>query len=198
MTLEHAIAFLAFAFVAAITPGPSNVMLTATGAVAGIRGGLPCLLGVLAGMGLLIFVFAVGLGQLVLAHAVVLKLMNWLGAAFLLWLAWKIATAAPMGEGTERKPAGFLEALAFQWVNPKSWLVSASAVGTYLNAGEGAVLPQAALFVLLFLAAAAPSTLAWLAFGAGMQRLLTSPMSARIFNLVMATSLALSVWFIIG
>jgi threonine/homoserine/homoserine lactone efflux protein len=87
--------------------------------------------------------------------------------------------------------------LAFQWVNPKSWLVSASAVGTYLDAGAEAVLPQAAAFVALFLAAAFPSTLAWLAFGASMQRLLRSPRSARLFNLVMATSLALSVALII-
>ena len=197
MTAEHALAFFTFALVAAITPGPSNVMLTATGAVAGIRGGLPCLMGVLAGMGLLIFSFAVGLGQLVLAHAIVLKAMNGLGAAFLLWLAWKIGTAKPMSDGAGGKPAGFLEALAFQWVNPKSWLVSASAVGTYLDAAAPAVLPQAALFVLLFLAAALPSTLAWLAFGASMQRLLKSPRSARVFNLVMATSLALSVALII-
>jgi threonine/homoserine/homoserine lactone efflux protein len=197
MTAEHAIAFFAFAFVAAITPGPSNVMLTATGAAAGIRGGLPCLLGVLVGMGLLIFAFALGLGQLVLAHGFVLTLMNGLGAAFLLWLAWKIATSRPGGDGGGGKPAGFFEALAFQWVNPKSWLVSASAVGTYLQAGADAVLPQAMLFAALFLAAALPSGLVWLAFGATMQRLLKTPRAARVFNLVMAASLAASIAFII-
>ena len=197
MSVEHAVAFFTFALVAAITPGPSNVMLTATGAAVGIVRGVPCLIGVLAGMGLLIFAFAIGLGQLVLAHAFILKAMNGLGAAFLLWLAWKIASSRPTAGKPPAKPAGFLEALAFQWVNPKSWLVSASAVGTYLGSDTGTILPQAGLFTSLFLAAALPSGLVWLAFGASLQRLLTSERRARTFNLIMAASLAASVALII-
>jgi threonine/homoserine/homoserine lactone efflux protein len=196
LSTEQSIAFLVFAFVAAVTPGPSNVMLTATGAAAGVIGGLPCLAGVAAGMGTLMFAVALGLGQLVLAHELVLKLFNGIGALFLLWLAWKIATST-YGEGSSAKPAGFVDAAAFQWINPKSWLVSASAVGTYLHAEAQGEVGQALLFAALFLAAAVPSGLLWLMFGAAVQRLLTNPRAGRIFNVVMAASLAASVAFIL-
>lgn len=197
MTAEQALAFLLFAFVAAITPGPSNVMLTATGAVAGFVRGLPCLAGVAAGMGLLIFAVAMGLGQVVLGHALALKLFNWLGAAFLLWLAWKIATAPPAAAAGAARPVGFLEAALFQWINPKSWLVSVSAVGTFLQARPPGAWLQAALFAAIFLAAALPSGLAWLAFGASLQRLLRSERAARCFNLAMGAALAASVLMIL-
>jgi len=197
VTAEQSIAFLIFSFVAAITPGPSNLMLTATGAIAGVIRGLPCLAGVAAGMGLLIFSAAMGLGHLVLSHAVVLKVLNWLGAAFLLWLAWKIATAAHGGESAGKKPVGFLEAAAFQWVNPKSWLVSVSAAGAYLQADAQSAQLQSIWFAALFVAAALPSGLVWLLFGASMQRFLKSPRAARIFNVAMGASLAASVVLIL-
>jgi threonine/homoserine/homoserine lactone efflux protein len=194
---EQGIAFLIFALVAAVTPGPSNLMLTATGAVAGVLRGLPCLAGVAAGMGLLIFSVAMGLGRLVLGHAIVLTILKCGGAAFLLWLSWKIATASPDEPGAARKPVGFLEATAFQWINPKSWLVSASAAGTYLQAGGQGPLTQSLWFTALFVAAALPSGLLWLVFGASMQRLLRSARAARLFNLVMGASLAASVAMIL-
>ena len=201
MTAEQSIAFLAFSFVAAITPGPSNVMLTATGAIAGIVRGLPCLLGVAAGMGLLIFSVAMGLGHLVLSHAAVLTVLNWVGAAFLLWLAWKIASARPRaepsGESAAKEPVGFVEAALFQWINPKSWLVGVSAAGTYLQADAHSPLLQSIWLAALFVAAALPSGLAWLLFGASMQRFLRTPRAARIFNIAMGASLAASVVLIL-
>lgn len=197
MTLEQSLSFFVFALVAAITPGPSNVLLTATGAAAGVVRGLPCLVGVSGGMGLLLFTVAMGLGSLVLGNPIVLKAMNWGGAAFLLWLAWKIATAGAAGDAAERRPVGFLEAAGFQWINPKSWLVAASAVGTYLQADAAGALPQALWLSLVFVSAAAPSNLVWLAFGASMHRLLKTERAARIFNLAMGLSLAASVVLIL-
>ena len=193
MTPEQAIAFYMFAVAAAGTPGPSNVMLTATGAIAGLLRGLPCLLGVVLGMGFMMFAVAAGLGGLVLDNPTVLKLLNWVGAAFLLWLAWKIATAGHGDAAAAAKPVGFAAAAGFQWVNPKSWLVCASAVGTYLNAGAGSAIDQAIWFGLLFMAAALPTSFVWLAFGAGVQRLLTTDRALRIFNLAMGGLLAASV-----
>jgi threonine/homoserine/homoserine lactone efflux protein len=196
VSLEQSFAFLVFAVVAAITPGPSNVMLAGTGAVVGVLGGLPCLIGVSVGMALLIFCVALGLGQVVLGHAVILQALNWAGAAFLLWMAWQIATSGQASANAERKPVGFVAAALFQWVNPKSWLVVASATGAFLNAhAEGAIL-QAVSFAALFVLAALPSGLVWLAFGASMHRLLPSPRAARAFNLAMGAALAASVGFI--
>ena len=197
MTLEQAVAFFTFSVVAAITPGPSNVMLTATGAIAGVMRGLSCLIGVAAGMGLLIFGVAIGMGQLVLGSPALVRALNWLGAAFLLWLSWKIATSGQGSERTERKPVGFVEAALFQWINPKSWLVSASAAGTYLQAGPDGALLQSISLASLFVSAALPSGLVWLAFGASMHRFLRSTRAARVFNVVMGASLAASVVLIL-
>ncbi|MGH7268421.1 MAG: LysE family translocator, partial [Candidatus Rokuibacteriota bacterium] len=112
-------------------------MLTAAGAQAGVLGGLPCLLGVTTGMGLMMFVVPLGLGSLVLEHPLVLEALHWSGAAFLLWLSWKIATSGSIDAAPDRDPVGYLGAAIFQWVNPKSWLVTASAAGTFLGADAG-------------------------------------------------------------
>jgi threonine/homoserine/homoserine lactone efflux protein len=192
MSAEQASAFFVFAFVAAVTPGPSNVMLTAAGANAGIVRGLPCLFGVDVGMGLMLFLVSFGLGSLVLGHPAVVGAMKWGGAAFLLWLAWKIATAKGGAPGAG-EPVGFLAAAALQWVNPKAWLVSTSAAGTYLKADAGGALAQGTGMALVFLAAALPAGFVWLAFGVGLRRWLSSPQRMRAFNLAMGALLAASV-----
>ena len=196
MTFEQSIAFLIFAVVAAVTPGPSNVMLAAAGSAAGVLRGLPCLIGVSLGMGTLFFAVALGLGQVVLAHPAILQALNWIGAAFLLWLAWKIASLGTMSATASDEPVGLLSAALFQWINPKAWLVVTSAAGTYLTADAGA-LTQAISLALLFIAAALPSGFVWLAFGASVHRLLRAPRAARLFNLAMGLCLAASVAFII-
>jgi threonine/homoserine/homoserine lactone efflux protein len=197
VSAEQAAAFLLFAFVAAITPGPSNILLTSAGAVRGIRGGVPCLLGVTLGMGFMMSVVAFGLGSLVLERPLLLDLLKWGGAAVLLWLAWRIATAG-RGHGSERRdPVGFRGAAAFQWVNPKSWLVCASAAGTYLDDGSAGALAHALLFGGLFVLAAAPSCAVWLVFGASLQRLLRSERTARAVNFAMAALLAGSTLLIV-
>ena len=143
---------------AAVTPGPSNVVLTAAGAQAGILGGFPCLLGVTTGMGLMMFLVPLGLGSLVLGHPLALRILNWGGAAFLLWLSWRIATSTSRTESMpEGKPVGYVGAAVFQWVNPKSWLVTASAAGTFLSAQAGSPILQAASLGGLFVLAAFPS-----------------------------------------
>src|SRR5262245_32067747 len=169
MTAEHALAFCLFAIVAAITPGPSNVILTSTGANVGVLRGLPTLCGVAIGMGLMMLLVAFGLGSLVLESLVILLVLKWCGIGFLLWLSWKIATAGRSEATTDKSNIGFWRAAAFQWVNPKSWLVCASAVGTYLQIQAGSALVQSVFFGLLFVLAALPSCFVWLAFGAAVQ-----------------------------
>lgn len=193
MTTGQAIAFLLFAVVAAITPGPSNLILTSTGANVGLLRGLPCLAGVVIGMGLMMFLVAFGLGNVVLASPGLILLLKWGGIGFLLWLSWKIATASHSDAKSEKQPLGFWGAAAFQWVNPKSWLVSVSAVSTYLHPAAGTAFIQALGFGLLFLLAALPSCFVWLAFGASLQRFLSTKRTARIFNVAMGVLLAASV-----
>jgi threonine/homoserine/homoserine lactone efflux protein len=185
------IAFVAFSAVVAGTPGPSNVLLTAIGARRGVRQGLPSLLGQVAGMGAMLFAITLGLGNVLLAHPVALQVLEWGGAAMLCVMAWRIATAGH-AEGIANAPAGFLGMAAFQWVNPKGWLVGVAAVATFLDRRAGSALTQAAFFAILFSLVALPSCLPWLAFGAALQRFLRAPRARRVLNCAMAALLAAS------
>jgi threonine/homoserine/homoserine lactone efflux protein len=193
MTLEQTVAFFVFSVAAAGTPGPSNALLTATGANVGVLRGLPSLLGVAAGMGLMMFVVAFGLGTVILDNPVVLTGVKWCGAVVLCWLAWKIATSGRSSAAAGGKPIGFVGAAAFQWINPKSWLVCASAAATFLDQRSGSALGQSAAFAITFVLASLPSCFPWLAFGAVLQRWLRTERALRVFNGAMGALLAGSV-----
>ena len=142
------------------------------------------------------FVVPLGLGSLVLERPLVLKALHWGGAAFLLWLSWKIATSGSRIDSAP-DPVGYLGAAIFQWVNPKSWLVTASAAGTFLSAEAGSPIVQAASLAGLFVLAALPSCFLWLAFGAAVHHVLHSRRRLRIFNIAMGVLLALSIALIV-
>jgi threonine/homoserine/homoserine lactone efflux protein len=196
MSLEQLIAFSVFAFVTSVTPGPNNIMLTATGANVGVRRGLPHLFGVALGFALMIFLVAAGIGSVLIDNPMAMRVLRIAGIAILLYLAWKIATARRTRDGPASRPIGFVEAVAFQWVNPKGWLICASAVGSFLQVETGAVL-QAALFAAIFLAVGLPCMFAWLGFGATMQRFLRSDGALRIFNIAMGLLLAASLMLLV-
>lgn len=189
MTTGQIVAFLAFAVAAAVTPGPSNIILASTGANAGVRRGLPCLFGVTLGMGAMMALVAFGIGSLILDRPQLLAVLRLIALAFLLWLAWKIATARGVVERGHAPVMGFWQAAAFQWVNPKSWLVTASAAGAFLSAGAGALLQSLSLGAL-FVLAALPACFVWLLFGAWAQRLLRTDRALHRFNLAMGVLLA--------
>jgi len=101
-----------------------------------------------------------------LQNRVIVQVLKWCGIGFLLWLSWKIATAGRSEATTDKAQVGFWQAAAFQWVNPKSWLVCASAAGTYLQGQAGSAFDQSLIFGVLFVLAALPSCFLWLGFGA--------------------------------
>jgi threonine/homoserine/homoserine lactone efflux protein len=189
MSFEQLVAFTVFAIVTSITPGPNNVMLTATGANVGVRRGLPHVLGVSLGFALMVFLVAAGAGAAFIENATVMWWLRLVGIAVLLWLAWKIATAGRAGAAQRERPIGFFEAVAFQWVNPKAWLICASAVGSFLDA-SGSAIVQAALFGVIFVVAGMPCMFVWLGFGAAMQHFLRSDSALRTFNIAMGLLLA--------
>ena len=193
MDIEQGLALFVFALAMSITPGPNNLMLTATGANIGVRRGLPHMFGIAGGLALMMFLVAAGAGAALLANPAIMGGLRVVGVAVLLWLAWKIATAGRSGAAARGSPIGFLEAAAFQWVNPKAWLMCTGAVAGFLQAGEASALPQAAFFAAIFLAAGLPSMMAWLGFGAAMQHLLQSDRALRIFNVAMGLLLVASV-----
>jgi len=172
-------------------------MLTAAGAHGGVLKGLPALFGVATSMGVMMFLVPLGIGSLVLKHPLLFWALKGGGAAFLLWLSWAIATSSGrIDSHPDRNPVGFLGAAVFQWVNPKSWLVSAAA-GTFLSAEAGSAVVQAASLGWLFVLVALPSCFLWLAFGATVQRILHSRRRLRFFNITMGAPLALSIVLIV-
>lgn len=191
MPLELIVAYATFAFVGAATPGPNNFLLLASGIRAGFRRTLPFVFGISLGFATLLGLVGTGLGQLFLRFPEAQLALKVLGTAYFLWLAWKIVTAHVSRDDDTRPLMGFWTGAAFQYVNPKAWLVCITAVSLYLPSGSGH--EALALLVVLAIAVGMPANLAWAGAGQGMRRFIASPVYLRRFNLAMAALLALSI-----
>ncbi len=192
MTHDLLLALVAFAFVSSITPGPNNLMLLASGANFGFRRTIPHMLGIGIGHMVMVFLLGAGLIRVFDTWPVTHDVLKTVSIAYLLWLAWKIATAAPVrqGEGTGR-PFTFLQAAAFQWVNPKAWTMALTAIAAY---APDRSLEAIGLVALIFGAVNIPSVSTWTVLGQQMARLLRSPRHLTAFNWTMAGLLVLSLW----
>ena len=186
-------ALLLFVVVTLFTPGPNNTMLMTTGLNFGFRRGLPHLWGVALGFAVMVLAVGLGLGAVFQAYPAAYTVLKYAGAAYLLYLAWQIATAGAVEEGETRgRPIGFMEAAAFQWLNPKGWMMAVGAVSTY--AAVAAFPFNMLLMATLFGSLGILSSASWLGFGTGLKRLLTSPRAVRAVNITMALLLVASLW----
>ncbi|MGI9405968.1 MAG: LysE family translocator [Hyphomicrobiaceae bacterium] len=183
---DHLAALATFAFVASFTPGPNNVMLLASGVNYGFRRTVPHMAGIVFGFPLLLTSIGLGLGALFQAYPPLGEALKWFGVAYMLYLAWRIANAgAPASEaGGAGQPLTLFEAAAFQWVNPKGWIMGISAVATYSIADR--YFASVALIALTFGLIAAGVTSTWAFFGVTLRRVLRDDRWRRIFNVAMA------------
>ena len=190
MATEWLLPLAGFAWVTCITPGPNNVLLTASGARFGFRRTLPHVLGISAGMGLMLMLVAMGLGALFQQWPLLQTLLRVLGSGYLLWLALLIARAAPLNSapapgGAERQtPWAIYQAVLFQFINPKAWLMSISAIGSFTLLGEQ-YWSSVALLVVIFCLICLKTCLLWAQFGVQVARWLRTPQAWRRFNLGM-------------
>ena len=190
-------ALLLFVVVTLFTPGPNNAMLMTTGLNFGFRRGQPHLWGVALGFAVMVLAVGLGLGAVFQAYPVAYTVLKYAGAAYLLYLAWQIATAGEIKEGKAGgRPIGFMEAAAFQWLNPKGWVMAVGAVSTY--AGVAAFPFNMLLMAGLFGSLGILSSATWLGFGTALKRLLTSPAAVRAVNIAMALLLVASLWPILA
>ncbi len=186
-------AVLSFAFSSTITPGPNNLMMLASGVNHGVKASLPHLLGICLGFPLMVLLVGLGFGAVFSQFPLLHSLIKWLGIAYLLYLAWLIATSAPRAlEGGHGKPFSFWQAAAFQWVNAKAWMMATGAIAAFTTVG-GAVFLDVAQIVLAFFLMSFPCVGAWLVFGALLQNLLQTARAQRIFNGIMGLILVSSV-----
>ena len=185
-------ALVAFAFVTSVTPGPNNMMLMASGVNFGLRRTVPHALGVALGFTLMVALVGLGLAGIFARVPSLLVWMKWVGAAYMVVLAWKLAHAEPMREGAAvGRPMTFLQAAAFQWVNPKAWVMALTAAATYTLPERYAA--TVLIVALVFGAINLPSVWCWVMFGSTVRRALGSPRTLRIFNWTMAALLVASI-----
>ena len=190
METELLYAFVAFAFVSSVTPGPNNLMLMASGANFGFRRTIPHMLGIGIGFTLMIVLVGVGLIQIFDRWPGTYTIMKVLSVAYLGWLAWKIAhAAAPDKADAEARPITFLQAALFQWVNPKAWAMALTAISAY---APGRDIWAVGLVALIFGIINLPSVSVWTVLGQQLRRILKSPTHLRAFNWTMAALLILS------
>jgi threonine/homoserine/homoserine lactone efflux protein len=194
MTTELLLAFIVFAFVTSVTPGPNNMMLLASGINFGLRRSLPHLLGISLGMLVMVSAIGFGLGELLKLYPPLYNVLRYGGAAYLLYLSWKIATAAaPQANGQPGgKPMSFIQAVAFQWINPKAWIMAIAAISTYAPAQP--VAAQILLIAGLFALINYPTCSLWILAGSLLRRALENPLWLRRFNYLMASLLVLSLY----
>ncbi len=177
---------LAFALAMTITPGPNNVMVMASGLNFGYRRTVPHMLGISVGFPVMLVAVGAGLGAIIQGYPEVQRILGYVGAAYLLWLAWKIAvSAAPKAGAVAGRPIGFLQAAGFQWVNPKAWMIALGAVATFTSA-DGNFVVEVTVIVITFAAVVYPCVSVWALFGGALGRLLHRPRLRTVFNAVVA------------
>ncbi|WP_095107493.1 LysE family translocator [Pseudomonas sp. Irchel 3E20] len=194
LSLDLLLGFALFALVTSITPGPNNTMLLASGVNFGFHRTIPHMLGITCGFFILVLAVGFGLGAVFETYPLVYNVLRYVGAAYLLYLAWKIAHSGPVSEGarSEGKPISYLGAAAFQWVNPKAWIMAIGAISTYtpLQGYFTNVVVIAAVFALINL----PSVGMWVVCGTLLRNVLREPRWLRLFNWGMALLLVMSLY----
>ena len=190
MTYDSLLALTGFAFVTSATPGPNNLMLMASGAAFGMRRTVPHMLGISVGFSVMCLLVGLGVAGVIFAVPMADLVLKLLSAAYMLWLAWKIARAGAPGEGrAAARPMSFAAAAGFQWVNPKAWAMALGAIALYAPDRSLAALGGVALvFGLVNL----PTVSLWAAAGQGLRRVLTNAARQRVFNWTMAGLLVAS------
>jgi threonine/homoserine/homoserine lactone efflux protein len=184
-------ALVPYAFVAAVTPGPNNIMLAISGVNFGLKRSVPQMAGIQAGVVVIDMAVGLGLGLLFSRYPALRTVLQILGGVYTLWLAWKIASAGSLGGGDLPHPMTFPASFSFQWVNPKLWTMAFTTMALYVRPGHA--FADTSLITLIIFFLNVPSMLIWAGFGAGLREILTVPAYIRAFNIVMGLILAASV-----
>jgi threonine/homoserine/homoserine lactone efflux protein len=194
MPLDTFLALALYGFVSSITPGPNNVMLLASGVNFGFRRTIPHILGISAGFASLLLAVGLGLGALLTALPALHTALKIAGGAYLLYLAWRVARSRSLGAAGEAggRPMRFVEAAAFQWVNPKAWVLAVTATAVFADPGNP--FPSVAAIVLVFAFINLPSVSVWAGFGTALRGFLADPARLKWFNIAMGVLLAATLW----
>ncbi len=197
ITPELLLAIASFAFVTSATPGPNNIMLTASGANFGFVRSLPHVAGIIGGIALLNLAIGLGLGTVFVQFPVVQQILKIAGSTYLVWLAIKLLSFSYVNEDVRQdiKPFSFLQAFNFQYINPKAWVMVISANASFSLSGE-LYWVSVGCIILVFVLVGPPSVMIWAAFGQMIRLYLSNSIFLQTFNVVMAGLTAGCVVFI--
>jgi threonine/homoserine/homoserine lactone efflux protein len=188
------VSLIGFAFATSATPGPNTLMLLASGVNYGFRRTIPHMMGIGCGFLALLLCVGFGLGALLEQMPTLYLALKFTGGAYLVYLAWRIAMARSFGEGgkTGARPMSFVEAAAFQWVNPKAWVMAIAAMATFTSPDNLTL--STVLVALVFFFVNIPSASIWTVCGAMLREWLSHPTRLKVFNISMAILLVVSLW----
>lgn len=190
--MEYYLSIILFCLVTSITPGPNNIMLMSSGLNHGVLKTVPHISGIIVGFPLMVAALGFGLGTLFLNYPVIHQVIKIAGISYLMFLAWKIANTSNANAGKPLKePLTFMQAAAFQWLNPKAWVIGIGAIATFTTVGNIEI--QVIIIVFTYLFVGAFSMGLWLLMGASLQKILRSQNQLKVFNVVMAILLVLSI-----
>ena len=192
--IEIQLTFFLASVLLALAPGPDNIFVLTQSALYGRSSGIAVVFGLCSG--LIVHSCAVALGVAVIfqTSAIAFSMLKLIGAAYLVYLAWRIAVSRSIGDGGKSgsRPMNFVEAAAFQWVNPKAWAIAIAAMATYTNAANATwstILVAVAFFLINI-----PSASIWTMFGSMLREWLSHPTRLKVFNISMAILLVVSLW----
>jgi threonine/homoserine/homoserine lactone efflux protein len=191
--METLLPLLGFVVAGTVTPGPNNLMVLISGANWGLRRTLPHIAGIAFGFPVMIVAVGLGVGVVFEAMPQLHEILKYVAFAYLLWLAWRIAGAGkPEAEAGGARPLTFIEAAAFQWVNPKAWALVFSGVALFTTE-TGSKVFEIGLIAVFFGLACLPNGVVWTLFGSAISQLLDDDSWRRRFNWAMAVLLVISV-----
>ena len=190
--MEVYLSIIIFCLVTSITPGPNNIMLMTSGLNHGVLKTIPHISGIIVGFPLMVAALGFGLGTIFFNYPVIHQFIKIVGIGYLLFLAWKIANTTNTNTGKHlREPLTFIQAAAFQWLNPKAWVIAIGAIATFTTVGN--IQSQVVIIVFAYLFVGSFSMGLWLLMGASLQKILRSQKQLQVFNAVMAILLVMSV-----
>jgi threonine/homoserine/homoserine lactone efflux protein len=190
MTWSLLVSVAIFSFVTSVSPGPNNTFLLSSGANFGLRKSVPYLNGIMAGLTGMMIALGAGLGVIFTTLPLVYQVLKWVGFAYIVYLAFLIVKSTTKSESAEPEYIGFFKSTTFQFVNPKAWVVVGSFMATFVPVGSG--LAVTAFICLVFLVFTYPGALLWAVAGQVLKTWLSDPSRRRVFNIVSAILLVLS------
>lgn len=194
-TLTIILSLFSFTMTTTLSPGPNNILVLSSGLTYGYKKTIPHMLGVVIGFPLMVILIGLGAGIVFERFPFVLMALKYIGIVYLLWMAYKIATAAntyEVDENKKSKPFTFMQSALFQWVNPKAWIMGITVISIYVNTQQESFYQIFAIAFMYFFTTLIGMNI-WVGGGVFLKRFITNSRFVKNLNRVLAFTLILSI-----